>query len=137
MKYLWLIAVFIGIAGIFLGVQRYQVDHTEAFGMYPCFLCAAVEPEVEVVVFSAVECPSCDLAGERVIRFCRLTGAHYGGTYYDDSQEAGEALQELGLEKRTDFLVVVSYKGLVIGTSTSTDTVEEYLSDMVKEAAQL
>jgi hypothetical protein len=137
MKYVWLIAVFIGIAGIFLGFQQYQVEDTEALGMYPCFLCAAVEPDIEVVVFSAVDCPSCDVALSRVMRFCRLTGTHYGGAYYDDSQEAGEALQKLGLEKRTDFLVVVSVKGLVIGTSTSPDTVEEYLSDMVKEAAQL
>ncbi|MBU6998776.1 MAG: hypothetical protein HXS41_05350 [Theionarchaea archaeon] len=137
MKYIWLVAVFIGIAGIFLGFQRYQVDHTEAFGMYPCFLCSAVEPEVEVTVFSAVDCPSCDLAVQRVLRLCRLTGIQYGGTYYDGSQEAGENLQKLGLEKKTDFLVVVSYRGAVIGTSTSTDRVEEYLSDTAKEVAHL
>jgi hypothetical protein len=137
MKYVWLVAVFIGIAGIFLGFQRYQVEDTEAYGMYPCFLCAAVEPDIKVVVFSAVDCPSCDVALSRVMRFCRLTGAHYGGAYYDDSLETGELLQQLGLEKRTDFLVVVSFKGLVIGTSTSPDTVEEYLSDKVKEAAHL
>ncbi|MBU7014792.1 MAG: hypothetical protein HXS52_01505 [Theionarchaea archaeon] len=137
MKYIWLVAVFIGIAGIFLGFQRYQVDHTEAFGMYPCFLCAAVDPEMDVMVFSAVECPSCDLAVERVLRFCRLTGIQYRGAYYDDSQETGAVLQELGLEKRTDFLVVVFHRGVIIGTSTSAGAVEEYLSDIAKEVARL
>ena len=107
------------------------------FGEYPCFLCSAVEPNFEVVTFSALNCPSCDQAVQRTQRFCRLTGVVYVNTYYDNAGETQQKLNELNLQKSSQFLVVVIYKGAIIGTSTETEQVESFLSEVLKEASQL
>lgn len=137
MKYSWLLVVFIGIAGIYLGIPKYQVQHTEAFGEYPCFLCASVEPDFEVLVFSAVDCSSCDYAVEKAQRFCRLTGVVYVNTFYDNAEATSQKLIELDLQKTSDVLIVVVHQGTVVKTSTSTEDVESFLSETLKEAAQL
>jgi hypothetical protein len=137
MKYIWLLVVIIGIAGIYVGIQRYQLQHTDAFGEYPCFLCASVEPDYEVVVFSSVDCPHCDHAVQRIQRFCRLTGVRYGSTFYDGSQETIIKLSELGIEKTSDFLAVIIKGGTVAGVHTDTTTVESFLSEKLKEVSQL
>ena len=137
MKYTWLLVVFVGIAGIYLGMPRHQVQHTETFGEYPCFLCASVEPDFAVLVFSAVDCPACDYAVERVQRFCRLTGVLYVNTVYDNTDAAAENLAALNLEKQSDILIVVLHENTVIKTSTSTEDVESFLSETIKEAAHL
>jgi hypothetical protein len=137
MKYIWILVAICGIAGIYVGIQRYQLYHTEAFGEYPCFLCASVEPDYEVVVFSSVDCPDCDQAVQRIQRFCRLTGVRYGSTFYDGSQETAVKLSELGIEKTSDFLAVILKGGIVIGVHTDAATAESFLSEKLKEASQL
>jgi hypothetical protein len=137
MKYVWLILVVIGIAGIYLGIQRYQLDHTSNFGGYPCFPCSSAEPDYEIVVFSSPFCDECEGGIQRVQRFCRLTGVFYGSTFYDDSAESSQKLGQLGLEKHTDFLVVVLKGGIVIKTDTNPGYVEQFLSETIKEASQL
>lgn len=137
MKYVWLILVICGIASIYLGIQRYQLDHTQNFGEYPCFPCASVEPDFEVVVFSSTGCEPCQRGIERVQRFCRLTGVVYGSTYYDDAEETYEKLNQLGLEKNTDFLIVMLRNGVIIKTSTDATRTELFLSETIKEACRL
>lgn len=136
MKYTWILVVFVGIAGIYLGMPRFQLQHTEAFGEYPCFLCASVEPDFDVLVFSATNCPACDYAVERAKRFCRLTGVDVN-TFYDNADAASENLTALNLEKRSDILIVVLHKNTVVKTSTRTEDVESFLSETIKEVAQL
>jgi len=137
MKYGWLFVVIIGITGIYLGIERDQPDYTGDFGEYPCFLCASVEPDYEVVVFSSTFCNQCERAIERIQKLCQLTGIQYGGAYYDDAEESFQKLSELGLEKNTDFLVVILKDGAIVDKDTEADTVVQFLSDTVKEASEL
>lgn len=135
MKYVWVLVVMAGCACIFLGLQ--QLKDTENLGRYPCFPCVSGEPDLEVVVFSSADCPRCEAAIGNVQKFCRLTGVKYGGAFYDDAEESGEKLSELGLEKETDFLIAILKNGAVIYKSTGTETVEAFLSEKVKEASRL
>jgi hypothetical protein len=137
MKYAWILIVMVGIAGMYLGIQRYQMPHTEAFGEYPCFLCSSMEPDFRIIAFSSLNCSSCDQAVSRIERFCRLTGVLYEGVYYDNSGETPQKLSELGLQKTTDFLVVILKNETVIKTGTATETVESFLAQTLKEASQL
>lgn len=137
MKYIWLLLVVIGVVGIYTGIQRFQVESTGLFGEYPCLLCASVEPDLEVFVFSQVACLNCDRAVERAQRFCRLTGITYGNTFYDDADETYEKLNELGLMWDSEVLIVILENGAVIKTSKDAATVEHFLSEAVKEALQL
>ncbi|MBU7044630.1 MAG: hypothetical protein HXS47_13650 [Theionarchaea archaeon] len=137
MKYAWLVVVILGIAGIYLGIQRLQVDHAENIGRYPCFFCASVQPEYEIVIFSAPTCPGCESAVQRIQRFCRLTGVQYGGAYYDDAAISQEKRTELGLTKDSDFLVIIVRRGTVLASSTDPATAEEFLSETFKEVSQL
>jgi len=137
MKYVWLLLVIIGGVGIFLGVERFQVENTENFGGYPCFLCASAEPDFEVVVFSKAACLNCENAVRRAQWFCRLTGVTYGNTFYDDAEESFSKLDELGLMWDSDFLVVVLKDGAVLDTTTDATAVEQFLSETMKEASQL
>lgn len=136
MKYVWLFVVIIGIAGIYLGIQGDQPEYTRDFGEYPCFLCASVEPDYEVVVFSSTS-PSCQRAVGKIQQFCGVTGVKYGGAYFDGAEETPQKLGEVGLEKHGDFLVVVLKNGDIIKTDTNADTVVQFLSDTMKEASDL
>ncbi len=134
MKYVWLFLVIIGSAGIFLGYQRYQIQNTQSFGEYPCFFCVSEEPDFKVVVFSASGCDLCEQAVERSQRFCKLTGIKYEA-FYDDA--ASEKLSELGLEKDSDFLIVILKNQKIVGKSTNSQDVESFLSGKLKEAVHL
>ena len=136
MKYAWLPVVFIGIAGIYLGIQRLQMDHVQQFGEYPCFFCASIKPDYEVLVFSSALCDQCAGSVTRVQRFCRLTGIKYGGAFYDDAEITFERLNELGLTMNSNFLVVILKDGIIIDTSTDLD-VEAYLTTLLKEELNL
>lgn len=136
MKYAWLPVMLIGIAGIYLGYQENQVDGTEFLGGYPCFLCASVEPDFEIVVFSSTS-SEYERAVQKVLKFCRLTGASYGSAFYEGAEETLEKLEELGLEWNSGFLVVVLKNGEIIKTSTNADTVEQFLSQILKEASRI
>jgi len=137
MKYVWLLVVVIGIASIYLGIQRLQLDHAENFGRYPCFFCASVESDYEIIIFSAPGCAGCESAVERTQRFCRLTGIQYGGAFYDDEIISQEKLGDLGLTKDSDFLLVILKGGSILKTSKDPVTVEHFLSDTLKEASHL
>ncbi|KYK34443.1 MAG: hypothetical protein HXS46_14255 [Theionarchaea archaeon] len=137
MKYVWLLLVICGGIGIYMGWQQLQVEKTQTFGEYPCFQCASVNPDFEILVFSKVACSYCETAGQRVRRFCQVTGVRYGNTFYDDADESFQKLNELGLEWNSEFLVVILQNGRIIGTHTSAATAEQFLSETLKEAAQL
>lgn len=136
MKYVWLFLVIIGSAGIFLGYQRYQIQNTQFFGEYPCFFCVSEEPDFEVVIFSAPGCDLCEQAVKRSQRFCKLTGIQYEA-FYDDAEITSEKLSELGLEKNSDFLIVILKNGTIVGKSTDSKEVESFLSGKLKEAVHL
>jgi hypothetical protein len=137
MKYAWLLVVIIGIAGIYLGIQRLQVDHAEHFGRYPCFFCASAELDYEIVVFSAPACSGCASGVEKTQRFCRLTGISYGGAFYDDAAVSQEKLTDLGLTKDSEFLLIIIQDGSVFKTATDPTMVEQFLSETLKEASHL
>ena len=137
MKYGWLLVVVIGIAGIYLGIQRLQLDHAENFGRYPCFFCASAESTYEIIIFSAPACTGCESAVERTQRFCRLTGVQYGGAFYDDADISQEKLGDLGLTKESDFLLVILQGGSILKTSKDPMTVEHFLSETLKEVSHL
>lgn len=137
MKYVWMVVVIIGIAGIFLGVQRQQLDETGSFGEYPCFLCTSETPDYEIYVFSAVPCAVCERGITRVQVFCQLTGIAFGGAYYEDAEETFVKLEELGLQMNSEFLVVIVRDGVIIDTTTDAERVEQVLSELVKEESRL
>lgn len=135
MKYVWLLVVIAGAACVYLGMS--QVEDTGNLGRYPCFFCAATEPDCEVIVFAATDCLTCEAAVGKVQRFCRLTGVKYGAAFYDGAEETAQKLSELGLEKDTDFLLVILRNGVIIGKTTNAETAETFLSDKIKEASRL
>ena len=137
MKYVWLIVVICGFIFVYLGYQREQLEETGHFGEYPCFLCTSVKPDYEVLVFSKVPCAVCEKGVLRAQTFCRLTGITYGGAFYDDAEETFSRLEELGLELESNFLLVILKDGAILKTSTNAETVETFLSEIVKEESDL
>ncbi|MGD2247840.1 MAG: hypothetical protein PVF58_05490 [Candidatus Methanofastidiosia archaeon] len=137
MKYVWLVIVLIGVGGVYIGLQDSQVQYTAAFGEYPCFLCFSVKPHYEIVIFLSADYPHYEYVVSTVQKFCRVTQVEYGGAYYDDSHETPVKLQELGLQKTTDVLVVVVQDGVVVDQITRATELDSALSQSVKEVSRL